>query len=298
MIPPARLEPFDPLFVDVGPRMHAASWGKGDPTFVLVHGLGGSHMNWALAGGAFADKGRVLAVDLPGFGRTEPLERVTIGRMHAALERFIDKTCKGPVVLVGHSMGGVVSVLHAALRPETVRALVLVAPALPPPPGKLLSLRNAVTLATWMLPVAGPWLLGRRAAHVGPEGTVRDLLRVTVQDLSAVRKDVLDAHVDFARTRPERPWLDASLSQASRSLFVHMTRRWRVHRWMERITAPTLVIHGDHDRLIPLATAQNAIARCPAWQLEVLENVGHAPPIEAPDRFIELVLRFAAINAP
>jgi pimeloyl-ACP methyl ester carboxylesterase len=274
--------------------MHAASWGHGETTHVLVHGLGGSHVNWSLAGGALADAGRVLAPDLPGFGRTAPEGAVSIPAMHAALERFIDATCKRPIVLVGHSMGGLISVLQASRRPETVKRLVLVAPALPPVPMLGMNMRSVKVLSVWMAPYVGPEVLRRRADAVGPEGVVRDLLSLCMDDVDALQKDVLEAHVELARSRRERPWTDASLSQAARSLFSHFVRRFRVHGWMKRVRAPVLVVQGGSDRLVLPTTSQAAVRRCPSWRLEVLPGIGHVPPLEAPERFIQLVRGFTA----
>lgn len=292
----ARLRPvpFQSMFVDVGVRMHAASWGEGDTTHVLVHGLGGSHVNWMMAGGALAEGGRVLAPDMPGFGRTDPRGRVSLERMREALDRFLATTCKGPVVLVGHSMGGAIAVLQAAMRPETVKKLVLVAPALPLEPGARVARQTAILFTLWMLPFAGPWLIRKRAAEVGPEGTVRDMMRATVKDLDAVRPEVLEAHVAFARTRPERPWIDAGLAQAARSLIGTMSMRARVHGIMRQIQAPTMIVQGAEDRLVPLSTALAAAKRHPEWRLEIIEGIGHAPPLEVPERFVEIVRGFTA----
>src|SRR6266568_5713436 len=102
------------------------------PTFVLVHGLGGSHANWLALAPMLAQRGRVLALDLPGFGLS-PLagRKATMSSSRSIIARFIQDIAATPVVLMGNSMGGAVSVSQAVADPDSVRGLVLIAPALP-----------------------------------------------------------------------------------------------------------------------------------------------------------------------
>ena len=120
-------------WVDVGGPVHYRAWeGPGDATFVLVHGLGGSLVNWALVAPDLARRGQVVALDLAGFGLT-PLG--TRGSDLAANQRLVDGFLRAldlsPVILIGNSMGGMLSLLQAARAPETVRSLVLVDAAFP-----------------------------------------------------------------------------------------------------------------------------------------------------------------------
>ena len=112
--------------------------------------------------------------------------------------------------------------------------------------------------------------------------------------LGPVPLEVIDAHVAFEQHHRDRTWLARSLCEATRSLFGAMTLRRRWFRLEQRVTAPTLLIHGAEDRLIPLATAEAAAARHPGWELVVLREVGHAAPLEAPDPVAEAVLGGAA----
>ena len=102
--------------VDIdGPVHHVDFGGREDgPIVVLVHGLGGSHLNWDLFAPLLTPHARVHALDLPGFGRSEPGERTANVRDNVVvLDRFVREVTGGPVVLVGNSMGGMVSVLEA-----------------------------------------------------------------------------------------------------------------------------------------------------------------------------------------
>src|SRR5207249_7166719 len=122
--------------VDLGGPVHFADFGGAGPTMVLVHGLGGSHLNWLAVGPALAAHARVLAPDLAGFGRTPLAGRsAEVQANHALLDRVLDTIADGPVILVGNSMGGLLAMLEAANRPDKVAALVLVGPAQPRPRG-------------------------------------------------------------------------------------------------------------------------------------------------------------------
>ena len=108
--------------------------GSGCPPILLVHGLGGSTVNWELVGGHFADAlgTTVTAIDLPGFGRTRSESGSPTFDVHARLlAAFLE--ARGPAVVVGNSMGGALGVALAASRPELVPGLVLVNAALPRP---------------------------------------------------------------------------------------------------------------------------------------------------------------------
>ena len=120
-MPPSR-------FADLDGPVHYVEWdGPPGRTFVLVHGLGGSLLSWLAVAPGLAMHGRVLAMDLPGFGRTERNgRRSRVSDLRGTVSRFVDEVAGGgPVVLVGNSMGGAISMLEAALEPAAVEALVL-----------------------------------------------------------------------------------------------------------------------------------------------------------------------------
>ncbi|TMB23462.1 MAG: alpha/beta fold hydrolase [Deltaproteobacteria bacterium] len=102
--------------IDLDGPIHYADFGGTGPTLVLVHGLGGSYVNWLAVAPALARSGRVLALALAGFGRT-PLGERSAG-VHAnrvLLDRFLETVAPGPAILVGNSMGGLVAMMEAAL---------------------------------------------------------------------------------------------------------------------------------------------------------------------------------------
>jgi pimeloyl-ACP methyl ester carboxylesterase len=130
-------------------------------------------------------------------------------------------------------------------------------------------------------------LLDRRARLLGPEGLVRETLSIVCADPSRVPAGVVEAHIQLMleRDRLGRQAGRAFL-QASRSIGLRMAdpRFWSQ---VTRVRAPTLVIHGSRDRLIPVAAARELARRRPDWTLEVLDGVGHVPMMETPERFMD-----------
>jgi pimeloyl-ACP methyl ester carboxylesterase len=109
-----------------------------------------------------------------------------------------------------------------------------------------------------------------------------------------VPEDVMQAHYELARRRTAFPWAMPSYLEAARSVVRTLARRRRYEAMMRAITAPTLLIQGAQDRLVPLAAARAAARAHPSWRFEVYDDIGHTPQLEAPDRLVDSVLRFCA----
>lgn len=266
-------------------RYPAQDGGPGDrPPFLLVHGLGGSHVNWTALAPLLAAHGEVFALDLIGHGRTPPAGRVSSLAVNAELvSRFLDEVVGGPAVLVGNSMGGLVSMIATAAHPERVAALVLIDPSLPWARGQRLDLEIGRNFAAYALPGMGERFLRQRRARLGPKGMVAETLRYCTVDPRRVPASAIAAAVDFAEERAALPYGDASFLEAARSLLrFHATRRSLdlVRRFPG---TPTLLLHGAKDRLVPLSAARQVARLRPEWTLEVLDDIGHIPQLEAPD---------------
>ncbi len=275
---------------DLGGPVHYLDFGGAGPTVVLVHGLGGSHVNWLAAGPRLAARARVLAVDLAGFGRTPPAGRSSRVRANQRLlGRFVEEVAGAPAVLVGNSMGGMISVLEAAQHPGRVAGLVLVAPTVPRPRGVPLDRLVGVAFAAYAIPGVGERFLARRRAQLGTEGLVRETLRLCCVDAGRVPPEVLTAGLALAREREGMPWADAAFLQAARSLLAVLARPGAYLRVIGSVTAPTLLLHGSGDRLVPLGSSRNVARLRPDWTFEVLDGIGHVPQIEDPDRFAATV---------
>jgi pimeloyl-ACP methyl ester carboxylesterase len=190
-------------------------------------------------------------------------------------------------------MGGAISLLLAARQPQRVAGLVLVDPALPPPIGTPVDRRILATFAAYALPFVGEWYARRKAARLGPDGLVRELMDLCCAEPARIGPGLWDAHVALARERLRTmPGASDALVEAGRSLGRMLRRPGSLRAMVRAVRAPTLVVHGALDRLVPL-TACLALARLrPDWSLEVFEGIGHVPQLEAPDRFVTAVERW------
>jgi pimeloyl-ACP methyl ester carboxylesterase len=267
------------------------------PVLVCVHGLGGSLVNWAAVAPTLARTCRVLALDLAGFGRTRSGERpTTVQANQELLHRFLIEVIRCPVVLIGNSMGGLISVLQIAAHPETVAGLVLVDPALPVGVRARPHPLVALLFAAYAVPAVGRTLMSRRRALRSTEDQAMDVLRLCCADASRVPSDVLAAHLEVAMERQQYPDVDAELIIAARSLLWVLARRRQHAAMLRKIAVPVLLLHGDRDRLVPIAAARNTAAANPTWQFAVADGVGHVPQLEVPDWTARQILDWLADN--
>ena len=282
--------------IDIDGPVHYLDYGGTGPTVVLVHGLGGSHANWLAVATELARGARVLVVDLAGFGRTPLGERsADIHANRLLLDRFLAAVVGEPAILIGNSMGGLLVMIEAALAPERVAGLVLVAPAQPRPSGTWIDGRVAALFTLYALPVLGEVVLGWRARRLGPAGVVSSTLALCCVDPARIPAPVVEAHVALARERLERmPWANQAFLEAARSLIVALARRSWFTEVVGQIDAPTLLIQGDGDRLVSAAASRQLAAMRPDWTFEAWTDVGHVPQLELPARFVASVQHWMA----
>jgi pimeloyl-ACP methyl ester carboxylesterase len=277
-------------FVDLDGPVHYADYGGEGRPIVLVHGLGGSHLNWMPVAPRLAARGRVVAVDLSGHGRTPSLHRsARVSANVRMVGRFLDALGGEPAVLMGNSMGGYVALAVAAAEPAKVRSVVLVDAAVPLAGVLEVDRWFFLSFAGMALPLVGEALLHARWRR-GPERMVRDLLALCCVDAERISRDVVDAHVALAAERARfgrRARRDFLAAQ--RSLMSRLLRRRRFFEMVATVRAPGLIVQGDRDRLVRLAAARALAAARPDWRLEVLDGVGHVPQLEAPARFLSIV---------
>lgn len=274
-----------------GPVHYIDLEGPSDgPTFVLVHGLGGSHVNWLSVAPRLARLGRVLVPDLAGFGRTPLAGRsAAVQANRELLGSFIRATGAAPVVLAGNSMGGTISALHAAADPDHVQGLVLVNPALPRAAGQLPDAQVTALFATYMVPGIGERFVRERARRLGAERLVSETLAMCCVDAGRVDRDVVRMSVEMAREREQMPWGPHAFIQATRSMLRLLARRDRFLATLRKIDCPTLLIMGRFDRLVALAAAENVARLHPEWDFVVFDDLGHVPQLEDPDSFMNAV---------
>jgi len=267
-----------------GAPVHYVDYGgpSDAPLLVGVHGLGGSHLNWSAVAPHLIGRNRLIAVDLLGHGRTPTAGRRPDVDGHAAmLEGFLRQVSDRPVVLVGNSLGGLVSSLVAATAPELVAGLVLVDPALPTARLGMVHPRVLVNFALCSVPGVGERYLDARRNRTTAEQTVRRVFGITCVDPGRVPTDVMDAHVALTASR-DRALGDQAYLTSARSLARLLARPAPTVARLDAIDLPVLLLHGERDVLVPLPTARRMVEGRPGWRLEVARDIGHAPMLEAP----------------
>jgi pimeloyl-ACP methyl ester carboxylesterase len=254
---------------------------------VMLHGLGGSHLNWVRIAPELAAHHRVYAVDMAGFGLTRGTDRSATVQANAEMVAdFVREVVGSPAVLVGNSMGGMVSLLLADRRPEQVAGLALVDPALPNP-GARPDPQVAATFAMYAVPRVGELVLTHYNTRFSDRQRVLGTVALCFADPSRADADVVDAGVELAAWRRSLPDPEAEFLGAARSLLRVLRGRREYDRIMRDLHVPVLLIHGTRDRLVPISAARRAARLNPAWRTAYIDGVGHTPQLEAPEDVLE-----------
>ena len=257
-----------------GRRVNYVEMGSGPPV-VLIHGLSGSWQNWLETIPHLARAHTVIAVDLPGFGRSElPEEDVSIPGYGRFLDAFLTEVGFDRAALVGSSMGGLIAAQTAAAFPERVERLVLVsAPGL----GRPQRIPEDVDLGHPFIARLAPY--ARFAGHIGALRRLALARLVTHPEL--IGKDIVMASAGGMG----KPGVQAAL----RSI---LSYDFRPH--VRDITAPTLLIWGANDRVVPPRVADRYQQALPGARKVILPDTGHAPMLERPGLFNKLLSEFLA----
>ena len=287
--------------IDVRGRVfYEDSGGRGNP-IVLVHGLAGSKENWMLVAPRLAERGyRVLAPDLAGFGTTALEGRQSTLETNLGIVNAILRRSTGPAVLVGHSMGGLIAMMQAASRPDTVARLVLLDPAVPrarTSPMKPLPTGLVRLLAR--RPGFGAAAAGALARLEGPRRLVENALRQYCFDSKRLDPALVEALVAGERARIARGHAYLGYMQAYRSMRACLDHPDEYDQSIaQRVKAPTLLVAGAADELVPTPLIRRLAALRPDWTYREMEEVGHNPQMEAPARFLELMLPWLEAPTP
>ncbi|GHH81527.1 alpha/beta hydrolase [Streptomyces sulfonofaciens] len=266
---------------------------QGLPPALYVHGLGGSSQNWsslmALLDGVVDSE----ALDLPGFGDSPPPDDgdFSITGHARAVIRYLDAQDRGPVHLFGNSMGGAVTTRVAALRPDLVRTLTLVSPALP----ELRVQRDAVPTA--LLAVPGVTRAFRRLSREWtPEQRVRGVMGLCYGDPSRVTPEAFRAAVQELERRLALPYFWDAMTRSARGIVDAYTLGGQHGLWRqaERVLAPTLLVYGGRDRLVAYRMAGKAARAFRDSRLLTLPDAGHVAMMEYPHTVARAVREFLA----
>ena len=266
-----------------GRPMNVIELGEGDPPMVFVHGLSGSWQNWLENLPHFAERHRVVAMDLPGFGESAmPADRISISAYGRWVDELLERLGIDEPVVVGNSMGGFIGAELAIAFPRRVRRLVLVSAA-----GltvehqrneRILGLlrRYDRQLSLW----AG-WLGSKSETLSRRVRTRRALLNVVV----------------YAPEKLPAPLMSQQLMGSGKPGFVDALDAltdYPIRDRLSRIGCPTLIVWGDRDRLVPVRDAFEFERLIPDARKVIYRDTGHVAMLERPAAFNALVDQFLA----
>ncbi|MFC4607978.1 alpha/beta hydrolase [Streptomyces maoxianensis] len=267
----------------------------GLPPALYVHGLGGSSLNWSALMQLLDDVVDGEAVDLPGFGDSPPPDDgdYSVTGHARAVIRHLDAAGRGPVHLLGNSLGGAVATRVAAVRPDLVRTLTLVSPALP----ELRVQRSAVPTALLALPGVAS-LFSRLTKDWTAEQRTRGVMALCYGDPGRVDDEGLRNAVEEMERRMQLPYFWEVMARSARGIVDAYTLGGQHGLWRqaERVLAPTLLVYGGRDQLVAYRMARRAAAAFRDSRLLSLPDAGHVAMMEYPETvalaFRELVNDF------
>ncbi|MGW2725303.1 alpha/beta fold hydrolase [Streptomyces sp. NPDC001492] len=255
---------------------------EGLPPALYVHGLGGSSQNWSALMQELEGVVDGEAIDLPGFGDSPPPDDgdYSVTGHARAVIRFLDAAGRGPVHLFGNSLGGAVSTRVAALRPDLVRTLTLVSPALP----EIRVQRTAVPTALLALPGVTA-LFTRFTKEWSAEERVRGVMALCYGDPGRVTPEGFRNAVEEMERRLRLPYFWDALTRSARGVVNAYTLGGQHGLWRqaERVLAPTLLVYGGRDQLVGFRMAQRAARAFRDSRLLTLPDAGHVAMMEYPD---------------
>ena len=268
----------DDQYIEVG-DIRTRYWvlGNGQPPVILLHGLGGYKENWDLNITALAQARQVYALDLPGFGLSDkPEVEYTIPYLTDFLYKFMQTLEIERATLIGESMGSMISLWFAWQYPDRIEKLVLAASG-------GLGKEVSIYLRIMTLPILGEYFV--RPSRSGSE----DLQKMLFYDQDLI----IDEWIEEDYQMSLLPGAQRCLLSALRS----MGNIWGFKRDvykpilenLEKIEAPTLIIWGEEDQVVPVAHAHIAAESIPEARLQIFDGCGHVPNIERAEEFNQLV---------
>ncbi len=257
-----------------GLRLHVRDTGPREaPAVILLHGFGASLQTWEDWSNDLQADHRVIRLDLPGFGLTgaDPGSNYTDAHALKLLVALMDQLGLARASIVGHSMGGRIAWTFAAQHPERIDKLVLVAPDGFASFGRTYGETQRVPPMLRLLPYVLPGFLLRaslRPAYGNPDALTDALYRRYRDMLLApgVRRAIVDLTAQQVLVPPE-PLL-------------------------RRIQAPTLLLWGAQDAMIPASNAADYLRVIPDARLHEFPGIGHLPQEEAPAASVAVVRAF------
>jgi pimeloyl-ACP methyl ester carboxylesterase len=266
----------DDYVTAAGMTLHVVQSGPKDaPAIVLLHGFGDSWLTFDGWVGSLATHYRVIRYDLPGFGLTgaDPTGDYSDSRSIAVLKALLERLDVEHLTLIGNSMGGKLAWQFAAAYPALVDKLVLISPDGFASPGFEYEKPPEVPFTMRLLP------------YVLPKPLVRASLAPAFGDPTALSDELVTRYRDMMLA----PGVRRAIVDRLRQVVVHDPEAD-----LRRIKAPTLLLWGRRDNMIPFANAADYLRLIPNARLAELPDLGHVPQEEAPEISLKPVLAFLA----
>lgn len=265
-------------FVEVeGLRLHYLEQGSGEPALML-HGWPTSAYLWRNIIGAVGEGNRAIALDLPGFGRSDkPLDASYSFRFFdRVLTAFLEATGVERLGLAVHDLGGPVGLYWASQHPERVSRLALL--------NTIVFARPSLAVVAFLAAARAP---GIRSGLTSPAG-IRFAMRLGVHDKSRLSEEAIAAYQEpFASD-------DARKALRKAGTGLHPNGLKQIERWLPSIEVPVTVLYGERDRILPdvAKTMRKVAEQVPQTELSTLPDCGHFCQEERPDEIGEALARF------
>ncbi len=270
------LKPGDSFVDALGVRLRLRDTGPRDaPPLILLHGFGASLETWEPWAERLSSQYRVIRFDIPGFGLTgpDPTGDYTDARGVRIIEALMDRLGLKTATIIGNSLGGKLAWMFAAAHQERTARLVLISPDGFASPGFDYDKKPDVPLMVRLLPYVLP----------------RPLLRMSLEPAYADPKKLTEATVTRYR--------DMMLAPGDRTAMIARMRQVMLHDpipTLQSIKAPTLLLWGEQDGMIPFDNAADYLRALPHATLVRLPKLGHVPFEEAPEESLKPLLAFLA----
>jgi pimeloyl-ACP methyl ester carboxylesterase len=248
----------------LGARLHVRDSGlRSAPALIMIHGFGSSLQTWEPWAFALQEEYRVIRFDLPGSGLSEPdtTGDYTDARSMTLLNALMDRLGVAQASLIGNSIGGRIAWRFAAQYPQRVTKLVLVSPDGFASPGFAYGQKPSVPSAI------------RLMRYILPKSLLRTNLAPAYGDATALTDATVDRYYDLMLAPGVR---EAMIERMEQTVLVDPKPL------LNSITAPTLLVWGERDALIPFDNAKDYLSDLHDAQLVSFPELGHVPQEEAP----------------
>jgi pimeloyl-ACP methyl ester carboxylesterase len=255
-------------------------WDEGSgPTVLLVHGVGVSVESWSPTIEGLSTKYRLIAFDIPGFGKSARSARRDIYSLKYSgwlIKSFVDKLGITQFALAGNSLGGILAIQLALTYPNIVKKLILVDSA---------GLGHEINPGASLVTI---WPIGELVIH-----PTRPFVTFLAKSLLYNDELVTDEFVDRMLMISQIPGTKEAMLRILRT-GVNITGQFQLFNKSElcKIAVPTMIVWGRQDKALPMSQAESALQAIPNARAVILDKAGHAPQLDRPETFNQLLSEF------